>query len=195
VYVPFMHANTGRGQMILYVRVDGDTRPVSARVREEVWKADRTVPQYEVRTLAEEVDATILQERLLATVATGFSALALLLTVIGLNGLLAFLVAQRTRELAIRLALGAQRTGVVGLFVREALVLTAAGSLVALPLGWVVSRAAAAWLADVLAEPSRADATLLTAAAFLLLALGALAAALPAKRAAEVDPMTTLRSE
>jgi predicted permease len=193
VYTPFLHANTGRGQMILYVRTDGDPGSLVARVREEVWKTDRTVPQYEVRTLAEEVDSVVMKERLLATVSSSFAVMALLLTAIGLHGLLSFLVVQRIRELAIRFALGAQRAGVMALVVREAVVLVGGGALIAIPLAIAAGRLSSRWLSEVLFELTPTDAASFAAAAAVLVVVGACAAALPTRRASRIDPMVALK--
>jgi putative ABC transport system permease protein len=195
IYTPFMHANTGRGQMILYVRTEGETTAIAARVRDEVWKADSTVPQFEVRTLAEEIDAVVVRERLLATLSTGFGLLALLLTAIGLHGVLSFLVVQRVRELAIRIALGAPRLGVVGMVVREAAMVVGAGALIAVPFGLAINRAASRWLSELLYGLTPDDALTLAGAAVVLIIVGVLAASLPAKRASAVDPMVALRAE
>jgi ABC-type antimicrobial peptide transport system permease subunit len=190
-----MHANTGRGQMILYVRTEGQTTAIAARVRDEVWKADSTVPQFEVRTLAEEIDAVVVRERLLATLSTGFGLLALLLTAIGLHGVLTFLVVQRVRELAIRMALGAPRLGVVGMVVREAAMVVGAGTLIAVPFGLAINRAASRWLSELLYGLTPDDALTLAGASVVLILVGVLAASLPAKRASDVDPMVALRAE
>ena len=193
VYTPFLHANTGRGQMILYVRTTGDPGSLIARVREEVWKTDRTVPQYEVRTLADEVDGVVMKERLLATVSASFAVIALLLTAIGLHGLLSFVVVQRTRELAIRFALGAQRAEVMGLVAREAIVLVGGGALIALPLAIAAARVSSTWLSDVLFELTPTDAASFAAAAAVLVVVGVCAASLPTRRASRVDPMVALK--
>jgi putative ABC transport system permease protein len=193
IYTPFRQANTGRGQMILYVRTEGDPAVLAAQVREHVWKTDRTVPQYEVRTLAEEVDGVVMKERLLATVSTSFAAMALLLTAIGLHGLLSFLVVQRVRELAIRFALGAQRAEVIREITREAVALVGAGAMIALLLGLALGRLSSRWLSDVLFEITPTDVPTLAAATTVLLLVGAVAASLPAKRAADVDPMVALK--
>jgi len=195
VYTPFLQANTGRGQMILYVRLDGDPRGVVSAVRDAVWQADNSVPLYEVRTLAEEVDGVVMRERLLATVSTAFSLLALVLTTIGLHGLLSYLVLQRTRELAIRVALGARRPGVVALVAREAIVLVGLGAVIAVSLVLAVGRLSSRFLSDVLFGLTANDAATLSAAIAVLVFVGGVAASLPAKRASDVDPMMILRAE
>jgi predicted permease len=195
VYTPFFQSNTGRGQMILYVRLDGDPRAVVPAVRDAIWQADNSVPQYEVRTLAEEVDGVVVRERLLATVSTSFSLLALLLTAIGLHGLLSYLVLQRKRELAIRVALGARRTGVIALVAREAIGLVGLGVLVAVPLMLTLVRVLSRFLSDVLFGLTVNDGATLSIAISMLVIVGAAAASLPAKRASDVDPMMVLRAE
>jgi predicted permease len=195
IYTPFFQSNTGRGQMILYVRVDGDASAIVPAVRDAIWQADDSVPLYEVRTLAEEVDGVITRERLLATVSTAFSLLALLLTAIGLHGLLSYLVLQRKRELAIRVALGARGTGVMALVAREAIVLVGLGAAIAVPLVLAVARVSSRFLSDVLFGLTANDAATLSAAIAVLVLVAGVAASLPAKRASDVDPMMVLRAE
>jgi predicted permease len=195
IYTPFFQSNTGRGQMILYVRLDGDARAIVPAVRDAIWEADNSVPQYEVRTLAEEVDGVIARERLLATVSTAFSVLALVLTAIGLHGLLSYLVLQRRRELAIRVALGARRLGVIALVAREAILLVGLGAAIAAPLVLAVARVSSRFLSDVLFGLTANDAATLSAAIAVLVLVAGVAASLPAKRASDVDPMMVLRAE
>jgi predicted permease len=195
VYTPFFQSNTGRGQMILYVRVDGDPRAIVPAVRDAIWEADSSVPQYEVRTLAEEVDGVVVRERLLATVSTAFGLLALLLTAIGLHGLLSYLVLQRKRELAIRVALGARRAGVIGLVAREAVLLVGLGAVLAMPIMLTLARLAAHFLSDVLFGLTANDGGTLATAMSVLVLVAGVAASLPAKRASDVDPIMSLRAE
>jgi ABC-type antimicrobial peptide transport system permease subunit len=168
---------------------------VAGRVREEVWRADSSVPQYEVRTLAQEVDAVVMHERLLAAVSTFFSGLALILTAIGLHGLLAFLVLQRKRELAIRMALGARRARVIRLVAHETFLLIGAGAAIAVPVAWILGRVSSVWLTGVLYGLSATDGVTIVSAMLLLTAVGLLAASIPARRAATVDPMVALRTD
>ena len=99
-YQPFLQTNTGRGQMALYVRLAVPAGPVLPHIREAVQNVDRDLPLFEIRTLAQEMDAVLIQERLIATLSTVFSTLALLLACVGLYGLLAFSVSSGPRRWA-----------------------------------------------------------------------------------------------
>jgi putative ABC transport system permease protein len=137
------------------------------------------------------IDATILRERLMATLSGFFGLLALLLACIGVYGILSYGVASRTTEIGIRMALGARRTDVFWLILREALWLVAIGVVVGLPLIFAVTRLAATLLFDL----SPTDPVSLVAAALLLLGVAILAGYLPSRRATRVDPMIALRCE
>jgi predicted permease len=137
------------------------------------------------------VDATILRERLMATLSGFFGLLALLLACIGVYGILSYGVASRTTEIGIRMALGARRTDVFWMILREALWLVVIGVVVGLPLIFAVTRLAA----TLLFELSPTDPVSLIAAALLLLGVALLAGYLPSRRATRVDPMIALRCE
>lgn len=137
------------------------------------------------------IDATILRERLMATLSGFFGLLALLLACIGVYGVLSYGVASRTTEIGIRMALGARRTDVFWLILREALWLVAIGVVVGLPLIFAVTRLAATLLFDL----SPTDPVSLVSAALLLLGVAMLAGYLPSRRATRVDPMIALRCE
>jgi predicted permease len=137
------------------------------------------------------VDATILRERLMATLSGFFGLLALLLACIGVYGILSYGVASRTTEIGIRMALGARRTDVFWMILREALWLVAIGVVVGVPLIFAVTRLAATLLFDL----SPTDPVSLVAAALLLLGVALLAGYLPSRRATRVDPMIALRCE
>jgi ABC-type antimicrobial peptide transport system permease subunit len=195
VYRPFLSASTGRGQMILHVRTSIDPDLIRARVREEVWKADPNVPQFEVYTLAEEVDAVLVQERLIATISSLLSGLALLLASIGLYGLLAFGVVERTGEMGIRMALGAVRRDVVWMVLKEALILVLIGIAAGVPAALALARFATSQVSGLLFGLTATDPLTIAAATAVLMAIASIAAYLPARRASRVDPMVALRNE
>jgi len=152
---------------------------------------DPTLPLLSPRTLDEQVDLSLTTERMMATLSGGFAAVALLLSVVGLYGVMAFVVTSRTPEIGIRMALGATRRAAVWLVVADAVAMIAAGTAIALPLVWGLGRLVEAQLFGVHAL----DAPTI-AVASLVLALVALAAAmLPAWRAASVSPTEALRFE
>jgi ABC-type antimicrobial peptide transport system permease subunit len=137
------------------------------------------------------IEATILRERLMATLSGFFGLLALVLACIGLYGILSYGVASRTTELGIRMALGAQRGAVFWLILREALWLVLIGMAVGLPLIFALTRLAATLLFDL----SPTDPVSLSAAALLLFGVALLAGYLPSRRATRVDPIVALRYE
>jgi putative ABC transport system permease protein len=145
----------------------------------------------EVRALGTQVSATILRERLMASLAAGFGILAILLASVGLYGLLAFSVAQQFREIGIRMALGAQPSGVVGRVLFSAGRLVAIGLVMGLPAAWAASRSIESMLFGLRAT----DPVTMGGAILLLIAAALLASYLPARRAARVDPLVALRHE
>jgi predicted permease len=195
IYQPFLQASTGRGQMILYVRIDHNPAAVLPRVREEVWKVDKDVPQFQIHTLGQEVDAVLIQERLIATLSSLFSVLAMLLASVGLYGLLAFVFLQRSSEIGIRMALGAKRSDVISMVVREALTMVLTGVAIGMPLAFAAGTAASRRLSGMIFGIKPTDPYLILSMALVLVAVGAIAAYLPAKRASRVDPLVALRNE
>ena len=128
---------------------------------------------------------------MMATLGTGFGVLALALAAVGVYGLLAYAVARRTREIGIRMALGAGRGGVIALVLRRAQIPLAIGIAAGLPAAWAGSR----FIESMLFGVHATDAAAIGGAIAALLAVAHLAAYLPARRAARVDPLTALRSE
>jgi predicted permease len=173
------------------LRTAGEPLAVVSAVRRVVSELDSNLPVFDVRTQKQRIERLLFNERLLARLASLFGLLALLLASIGLYGLLAYEVAQRTREIGIRVALGAQRRDVRRLVGVQGLVLLgvggAAGILAALGLGGS--------LASFLYGVRPADPVTLFGVFALLLAVGLLASWIPARRAARVDPMVALRCE
>jgi predicted permease len=195
VYVTFLQANTGRGQMVLHVRSSGNTGQVVQRIREEVAAVDPTMPMFDVHTLEEEMNAALVQQRLIAMLSSCFGALSLILACVGLYGLLAFTLVQRRNEMGIRLALGARPIDLVVLVVSEAMILVAAGLAIGLPAALAVARLASSQIAGLVFGLRATDPVTIAAAAAVLSAVAALAAYLPARRASKVDPMLALRTE
>jgi ABC-type antimicrobial peptide transport system permease subunit len=144
-----------------------------------------------VTTLNAQVNQATARERLLLTLASGFGGLALLLAAVGLYGTLAFAVARRTREIGIRLALGAQRKSVLRLVVGESLMLVTGGILVGVPLSLVAGHSLRAFLFGVTAY----DVPALLGACGVLTLVAVLAAVVPARRASRVDPILALKCE
>jgi predicted permease len=195
VYMTFAQTPTGRGQMVLYVRAAGQVRLLLPRIREEIARVDPSLPVFDIHTLDEEMDAALVQQRLIALLTSLFGLLALLLACVGLYGLLAFSVAQRTSEIGIRTALGARRGSVIWLVMREALVLVGIGIAIGVPVALLVTRLAASQIPGLLFGLEANDPLTLSAATIFLVLVAGLAAYLPARRASLVDPMMALRNE
>jgi putative ABC transport system permease protein len=195
LYQPFLQANTGSGQMVLHVRTSRSGEAITAQVRDAVQAVDTSVPMSDVHTLADEVDAALVRERLVATLSGGFGLVALALVSIGLYGLLAFTVSRRTAEIGIRVALGASRAEVSWLIGRQALRIVSVGLAVGVPAAWIATRLAARQLDTLLFEQTPNDPIAMTAAILVLLLVAMGAGLLPARRAARIDPMVALRTE
>jgi len=195
IYTTFLQTNTGRGQMVLHVRVTGSPGPVVQRIREQVAAVDPAIPMFDVHTLDEEMHAALVQHRLIAMLSSLFGALALLLACLGLYGLLAFTLVQRTSEMGIRMALGAQRSDVVRLILREALLLVGIGVAVGVPMTLAAARLASNQISGLLFGLEATDPATIAGATFALVSVALFAAYLPARRASRVDPMVVLRRE
>lgn len=176
---------------ILHLRTRQQPETMIAPVREIVRSLDPGLPIIEVRTLRDEVEASLWQERLLASLSTIFGAIAVLLASIGLYGALDYAVKSRTREIGVRIALGAQPARIVGLFSREALMLTATG----LALGLCAYAAATVWIRRVLYDLRPWEPTAVLFVVLLVVAMAVIAAAPAVYRAVRIPPAEALRSE
>ena len=181
--------------MALYVRLATTPVAVLPQVRQAVQDIDRSLPLFDIHTLAEEMGAVLIRDRLIATLSTVFSALALLLACVGLYGLLAFSVVQRRAEMGIRMALGANRADVIWTVMREALILVVAGVIIGVPVALVLGRIASNRISGLLFGLQSTDPLTIAAATIVLALIAAGAGYIPARRASRVDPMVALRTE
>jgi ABC-type antimicrobial peptide transport system permease subunit len=179
------------GPLTLAVRTDGDPNAVLANAQQIVNTLAPGTPVYRVRTMEEAIRRSNRDQRFQAALMSGFSALALLLGAVGIYGLLSYVVAQRTAEFGVRLALGAQPTDVLALVLRRGLKLTVTG----LAIGAVVAYAMSARIQSLLYQTAPTDPLIYALTALLLLAVAALASWLPARRAAQLEPVEVLRQQ
>jgi predicted permease len=192
VYVSYFQRASGAcftSNATLEIRAAGSLSQVASAVRKELQPSFPSAP-LEVRGLSDQVEQTLVQERLMANLAAGFGVLGLVLACVGLYGLLAYSVVRRTREIGVRMALGAQQSGVLWMVGKGALRLVVLG-VMCLPAACVASR----WLQSMLFGLTATDPGIIATAVSVLVAAGLVAAWFPARRAARVDPMTALRHE
>ena len=196
LYLPFAQypdwavSLAGRA-MSFAVRSSADDGAVVRGVRQEVTALDRDVPLSQVQPLAELVDESVAQPRFRTFLLAAFAVLAVSLAAVGIYGVIAYAVAQRTREIGVRVALGAGRAQVLRLVVGEGLRLAGLG----LAVGLVASLAATRVLRGLLYGTSPTDPATFAGVSLLVLTVAFVAAYLPARRAARVDPMVALRGE
>jgi predicted permease len=180
-----------RENLTILVRVAGDPRALQQALRRTLEDLDPGLPLTDVRTLAEHIGAASFVQRIGAWSMATFGVLALVLSAVGLFGVLSYSVAQRTREMGVRIAIGATRRDVLGLIVGRAMRLTAIG----LGIGIVLAAGAGQLLRGLILDVSPLDPVTFVAVMVLLAAVAFLAAWLPARRAARVDPLVALQAE
>jgi macrolide transport system ATP-binding/permease protein len=184
-------AQVFRHDGLLIVRTTGDPAGTSGALAAEVRKLDPNLPLFDVRTLDEHMQASIFIPRLAGTILTVFGALALLLAMVGLYSVIAFGVVQRTREIGVRIALGAGRREILGLVLRKGLVLTGIG----LVIGTALAALAATALRSQLIGVAPLDPVSFGGTMTLLAVVACAACAIPALRASRLDPVRALRLE
>jgi putative ABC transport system permease protein len=191
IYLPVSQSLDRLGHLTLAVRVSGKPSEIVGAAREEIRAAGSDLMLTNIATLDEQVEQSLLQERLLATLASLFGLLALLLACIGLYGVISYDVARRTHEIGIRMAFGAGAGDVSKLVVRQGLALTLAG----IAIGLAIALAATRFLESLLYDVSATDPlTFIVGAAFLVF-VALWACWIPARRATKVDPMVALKHE
>jgi predicted permease len=190
VFFPYLQRGRS-GNMTAYVRTDVPPTQMFPVLRAAVRKLDANLPVSLMKTVERQRDDSLSVDRLAATLATAFGVLATVLAAIGLYGVMAFLVARRTREIGLRMALGALTGNVIWLVVREVLLLAGIGVLVGLPVSLAVSRLLASLLYGV--NPN--DPVSIVLATLGIAAIAAVSGYIPARRATRVDPTTALRYE
>jgi len=175
----------------LVVRTNGDPEQMISAIRKEVNSLDTNLPVYEVKTLTEHMRFALFPSRVAATVLGGFGMVALMLAAMGIYGMTSYAVAQRTHEIGIRMALGAQLADVLKLVISHGLKLIVLGVGFGLLGAFVVTRAIASLLYGV----SPTDLLTFALVSFMLIAVALIACYLPARRATKVDPLVALRYE
>ena len=191
LYLPVSQPSTRLESLTLAVRVGGRVDAAIETVRREVAGTAPGIVVGHVTTLEQQIDQSLLRERLVSTLAGWFGGVGLLLAAIGLYGVMSYGVAERRREIAVRMALGATASGLRWRVFRDALVLAAFGILLGAPAAMITGRAMTSLLFGV----SPVSIVLLATCAVVLAAVAAAAGYLPARRASRIEPMTILRGE
>jgi predicted permease len=188
VYRPLRYFDS---TFVLVARTEGDPRTVLAALRREVQQLDPTLPIYDIKTLTEHMNIPLFPAKMAAGVLASFGVLALLLAAVGIYGVMSYVVAGRTREIGLRMALGAQSADILRLILRQGMLLAVIGTAIGLAIGFGGTRL----LKTLLYGVSASDPITFTAVTLLLGSVALLACWLPAHRATRVDPMVALRAE
>jgi predicted permease len=190
IFLPALE-HDGIAELTAFVRTTGDPNQLTLAIRRVVQKLDPTLPAFNVRTLEQQLARSLTNEHLFASLSTAFGVLATLLAAVGLYGVTAYAVTRRTREIGIRIALGARTSQVAGTVLREAAVLVLIGLGLGLGAAWWLTRYVESQLYGVAPH----DSWTLTLCAVALTTVAGLAAWVPARRATRIDPLVALRSE
>jgi predicted permease len=194
VYVPiYQEFDAARGVVFrdfsMVLRTALPTSALEPQIRHQVQSIDPGVPVYAVASMNELLDRSVASRRFSAELVSGFAGVALLLASIGIYGLLAYMVGQRSREIGLRLALGATRGDIIGLILRKGIVLAGVGVIT----GVILAASTASTMASLLYGVRPRDPAVFLTVPLVLLGVAALASYIPARRATKVDPMIALR--
>src|SRR6185295_5308145 len=173
------------------IRTNVDPLSLSEPVRQAIWKVDPDQPMWKIRTVEFLVDRSTADRRFLMLLMGIFASLALVLTIVGLYGVVSYLVNQRTQEIGIRMALGAQLSQILGMVLKQGLFLVLTGVVLGLAGAWLLTRL----MTQMLYQVSATDPLTFVSIAVLLIAVALLACYIPARRATKVDPLVALRYE
>lgn len=183
--------DTGRTEAIIVAQTQGDPYSIAGPVKSIIHDLDADMPIPTMRTMHEVLDDSVAQQRFQMMLASAFAASALLLAALGIYGVLSYSVAQRTREIGIRLAFGAPQINILGMVIRQGMIPVMIGAVT----GLITSLALGRLLASLLYELSPYDPLTITAVTFILLVVAFTTCLLPARRAAGTDPMEAIRYE
>ena len=189
IYVPYLQNTTPNFSLV--VRTTSDPKTITGAIRREVWTADKDLPASNMKLMDELISNSTAQPRFYVILLTVFAALALILAAVGVYGVMAYSVTLRTRDIGIRMALGAQPMDIFKHIVGQALMLAGIG----LGAGLILAVASMRVMSSLLFGISTADPLTLIVTALILLAVALLASYLPARKATRVDPMVALRYE
>jgi ABC-type antimicrobial peptide transport system permease subunit len=189
-FIPY-YGSHNLGGMTIYVRTAADPNQLMTSVRAKVRALDANLPVYSMRTTEAQISNSLTTERMIASLSTVFGFLATLLAAIGLYGVMAYSVAQRRREIGIRMALGAEPNSVIWMVMRDVLWLVAIGAGVGVPAALALMRVVQSQLYGVSAH----DATTMVVATAGLALVASVAGYIPALRASRLNPVVALRYE
>ena len=195
VYKPYMQNMDDLPQVHFEVRTTGDASALIPRVREVVASIDNRLPMFDVGTQAQQIDDLLYQERLFAKLVGFFATLALALVCVGMYGVMSYSVARRTSEIGIRMALGAQHGNIVGMVLRETMLLAGVGAVLGVIASFATARIASHQVAGLLYGLKVTDTASIWVAIAFIAVVAAAASLVPLRRAMQVDPMVALRYE
>ncbi len=179
------------GQIYFYVRTAGDSEPVLRAIPAAVARLDPNLPVEELKTLRQQIRENVVLDRVLGTLSASFATLATLLAAVGLYGVLAYTTAQRTREIGLRMALGAESRRILAMVLRQVALMTLVGGVIGLAMAFGLGQAAKSHLFGLEGD----DPVVMVLAALTLVTVAFGAGYLPARRASRTDPMQALRYE